>query len=429
MAHGRVRTARAIYAQAELLGANINRSPSAYTHNPRAERDRYEHDVDKTLAQVRFESTNGEVLGVINWFAVHPTSMNNTNKLVSSDNVGYASILMEKELNGPGVHPGRGKIVCAFASTNLGDVSPNTRGPHCERSGRVCDNEHLLCAAGEKCFASGPGVDMFDSTRIIATKMFDTAMELLRSPGEDVTGDGEVRALHQYVAMPEQRVRAYDPLTDTFNSSKIVEGCLPAMGYSFAAGTTDGPGVFNFTQGTTSSNPLWDAVRDFIAEPTVRDVACHAPKPILLATGRMPMQDIERGHQVCRGVSQAKFPYEWQPQIVSCSVARVGRLLLAAVPGEFTTMSGRRLRRALAAAAGPQVAHVVVAGLANVYADYIATPEEYQAQRYEGASTIYGPHTLDIYLNKYVELTAALMQVLALSSLIFSTFLESKEKL
>lgn len=25
--------------------------------------------------------------------------------------------------------------------------------------------------------------------------------------------------------------------------------CKPAMGYSFAAGTTDGPGAFDFTQG------------------------------------------------------------------------------------------------------------------------------------------------------------------------------------
>lgn len=28
-----------------------------------------------------------------------------------------------------------------------------------------------------------------------------------------------------------------------------VKTCKPAMGYSFAAGTTDGPGAFNFEQG------------------------------------------------------------------------------------------------------------------------------------------------------------------------------------
>lgn len=50
---------------------------------------------------------DNRILGVINWFAVHPTSMNNTNKLISSDNVGYASVLMEKALNGNGTMPGK----------------------------------------------------------------------------------------------------------------------------------------------------------------------------------------------------------------------------------------------------------------------------------------------------------------------------------
>lgn len=59
------------------------------------------------------------------------------------------------------------------------------------------------------------------------------------------------------------------------------------MGYSFAAGTTDGPGAFDFTQGTTTDNPLWNAVRDFLAAPTQEDIRCHHPKPILLTTGRV----------------------------------------------------------------------------------------------------------------------------------------------
>ncbi|PZC71311.1 hypothetical protein B5X24_HaOG213662 [Helicoverpa armigera] len=355
LAHNKLTAARVLYGEAELLDANINRSPTSYLRNPPEER----------------------------------ASMNNTNRLISSDNVGYASVLMEKALNGNTTLPGKGNIVCAFASTNLGDVSPNTRGPRCEFSGAVCDQEKLLCKLPkERCFASGPGRDMFDSTRIIATKLFQTAMNVLNQPGEDLTGPLGIR--HQYVKMPEEEVYPFDPVTETFNTSTKVYGCLPAMGYSFAAGTTDGPGAFDFKQGTTTSNPLWNAVRDFIAEPTKEDIKCQAPKPILLATGR------------------AKFPYEWQPKTVSCSVARIGGLFLAAVPGEFTTMSGRRLRNVIAKTA-KEAKKVVIAGLSNIYSDYIATPEEYQAQRYEAASTIFGPHTLDIYLNKYVELTNALI--------------------
>lgn len=34
---------------------------------------------------------------------------------------------------------------------------------------------------------------------------------------------------------------------------------------------------------------------------------------------------------------------------------------------------------------------VVIAGLANSFSHYVTTYEEYQAQRYEGASVLYGP--------------------------------------
>lgn len=40
------------------------------------------------------------------WFAVHAVSMNYTNRMVSSDNMGYASYLMEQDKN-PGELPGQ----------------------------------------------------------------------------------------------------------------------------------------------------------------------------------------------------------------------------------------------------------------------------------------------------------------------------------
>jgi hypothetical protein len=59
------------------------------------------------------------------------------------------------------------------------------------------------------------------------------------------------------------------------------------MGYAFAGGTTDGPGLFDFKQGTTSGNAFWDIVKGAVTpEPSPEQVACHAPKPILLNTVR-----------------------------------------------------------------------------------------------------------------------------------------------
>jgi len=55
--------------------------------------------------------------------------------------------------------------------------------------------------------------------------------------------------------------------------------------------------------------------------------------------------------------------------------------------------------------------HVVISALANTYIDYVTTPEEYNVQRYEGASTIYGPYTLPAFIQEFKKLAAALAKV------------------
>ena len=54
---------------------------------------------------------------------------------------------------------GKGAFVAAFASTNLGDASPNTKGQHCIDTGRPCELEHSTCDnQAHMCVASGPGI-------------------------------------------------------------------------------------------------------------------------------------------------------------------------------------------------------------------------------------------------------------------------------
>lgn len=144
--------------------------------------------------------------------------MNNTNKLLSSDNVGYASVLLEKEMN-PGSMIGKGKIIAAFASANLGDSSPNTQGPKCEFSAMPCDSLTSSCPASEgACFASGPGRDQFDSCKIIATKLFEGAIRLLKkNTAQEVTGN--VKSVHQFIDMSTAKVKYHNPKT---NEEEIV---------------------------------------------------------------------------------------------------------------------------------------------------------------------------------------------------------------
>ena len=55
---------------------------------------------------LKFVDTEGHPLGVISWFPVHCTSMNNSNRLISGDNKGYAAYVFEKEMN-PDALPGK----------------------------------------------------------------------------------------------------------------------------------------------------------------------------------------------------------------------------------------------------------------------------------------------------------------------------------
>jgi neutral ceramidase len=79
------------------------------------------------------------------------------------------------------------------------------------------------------------------------------------------------------------------------------------------------------------------------------------------------------------------------PKAVPLLALRIADRVIVSVPGEMTSEMGRRLRKSvLDATAGAGVSTTVIAGLANEYADYFTTPEEYDAQHYEGGATIYG---------------------------------------
>jgi neutral ceramidase len=110
---------------------------------------------------------------------------------------------------------------------------------------------------------------------------------------------------------------------------------------------------------------------------------------------------------------EASLPYSWDPKTVPMSVFRLGQLLILNVPGELTTMAGRRLRRAVEQIAkdhGIEQPEVTIAGLANSYTHYVATYEEYAGQRYEAASTLYGPHTLSAYIQEFERLATDLFR-------------------
>ncbi|KAG2690739.1 hypothetical protein I3760_09G204300 [Carya illinoinensis] len=443
----------------ELLDAGVNRSPSAYLNNPAAERAQYKYDVDKEMTLLKFVNDKWGPVGSFNWFATHGTSMSRTNSLISGDNKGAAARFMEDWFEEKGsqedfdalyfkkfrtkriprrvstIVPNHNKnrnelmslatsfpfsqgrpatrflslasrvrnafrqadrpqFISAFCQSNCGDVSPNVLGAYCIDTGLSCDFDHSTCnGKNELCYGRGPGYpDEFESTRIIGERQFKKAMGLFDKATEPLTGKVDYR--HAYLNFSNLGVS----LPKVGGGHEVSKTCPAALGFSFAAGTTDGPGAFDFKQGDDKGNAFWRLVRDLIKTPSQEQIKCQYPKPILLDTGEM------------------KEPYDWAPSILPIQILRIGQLVILSVPGEFTTMAGRRLRDAVKKVLTSRGngefnsnVHIVIAGLTNTYSQYVTTFEEYKVQRYEGASTLYGPHTLDAYIQEFKKLAAALI--------------------
>jgi neutral ceramidase len=373
----------------EVEGININRSPYAYLKNPKTERAKWDSDVDKAMTVLSLDSAaDNQPMGMLSWFPVHGTSLYGNNTLVTGDNKGVAAVLFESSMRSK--NP---EFVAGFSQSNVGDTSPNVLGAFCEDTGLQCRFNDSTCnGKTQGCHGRGPFFQYPDQgTRScfeIGRRQYEAAKSIFhgqilqRLPGSSV-----VSSFHTYANLSSYA------FPSPFNASRTVTTCSAALGYGFAGGTTDGPGAFDFRQGTNDSddsspalkNPLWKLARNFVHDPSDEQIVCQHPKPILLDVGATTR------------------PYSWSPNIVDIQLLRAGPLLIIVAPGEATTMSGRRWRNALSAAV-PSILDiddpvVVLGGPANTYGHYIATEEEYGAQRYEGASTLYGPHTLEAYIN------------------------------
>ncbi|KAF1848873.1 neutral ceramidase precursor [Cucurbitaria berberidis CBS 394.84] len=370
----------------KIADANINRSLFAYLANPKAERDRYTDDVDKTMTLLKFtRASDGKSIGILNWFAVHGTSLLGNQTLVAGDNKGVAAYLLEEHIaaNAGAANAAEG-FVAGFSQANVGDTTPNVLGAYCEDgTNQQCRLNDSTCGGkSQNCHGRGPYYGLNDggakSCYEIGNRQFLGAKSIYESTAF-TSISGKVRSFHTFVD--------FSNFTFTLSNGSVVHTCPAAMGNSFAAGTSDGPGAFDFVQNDPGApeNPFWNVVGGLIAPPSEKQKKCQYPKPVLLNVG------------------EANTPYPWSPNIVDIQVLRVGQFVIIVSPGEATTMSGRRWREAVYnSVKASNIASspiVVLGGPANSYTHYIATEEEYSIQRYEGASTLYGPHTLNAYIN------------------------------
>ena len=341
-AHNDVAPARLTLGHGRLADASVNRSRSSFLRNPAGDREFFPEGID-TQSTVLGIQREGRLVGAINWFATHGTSMTNRNRLVSGDNKGYAAYHWERVVHGidyvDDTHP---DFIGAFAQTNAGDMSPNLH----QRPG------------------SGPTEDEFENTRIIGERQFAAAAAATSDPAVR-TMDGPIDTRTIYVDMAA--IEVGPDFTGDGQTHRTGPGCA---GAAALAGTDEGPAFRAFKQGR---NRIVDALSRHVVYRLFPSVgAAQAPKGIVVPGGWL--------NRVVP-ISQNRVPVQ---------LIRIGLLYLIAIPGEVTIVAGLRLRRLVAGIVGADVADVLITGYANAYIHYVTTPEEYDNQRYEGGSTLYG---------------------------------------
>jgi neutral ceramidase len=98
--------------------------------------------------------------------------------------------------------------------------------------------------------------------------------------------------------------------------------------------------------------------------------------------------DPEQGNKLPFGPefirSMLVAPTDTFPKVIPVHLVRIGEASILGLPFEVTVEAGRRIGRTLSGVP-------VISSLANDHCDYLTTPEEYAAQHYEGASTLFGP--------------------------------------
>lgn len=318
-----------------LTGASANRSRSAFSLDPAADQALFPNAVDPTTTVLRF-SQGGTEVGMVDWFPVHSTSLPNTSTLVAGDNKGYAAYRVEHDVKGVDyLAKDPGAYVAAFAAGAQGDLSPNL------------DLKPATSTAEGMDRAVTNGTQQADAALATATPTQVTGSIDYRKRYLDF---GKISVSPRYTG---------DGMTHMT--------CGGAIGASLAAGAVeDGPALAGFYEGMVSPTATVAAALHTPVPAALK--GCQYPKAVLAPTGAL-------------GITQDVLPL---------SVIKLGQLAIVGIPGEMTQVAGRRVRQAVADAVGTPIDNVLLQPYTGDYFDYTTTPEEYDSQQYEGASTLFG---------------------------------------
>lgn len=360
-----------------------NRSIKAYNANPENEKildSSTELALDRNMYVLQVENLKGKLLGSVNWFGVHATSIGNDNTKVSFDNKGYASKFLEES------YP---NTVHIFAQGKAGDISPHFHGPNQEKIRRKTRKQ------GDHGYAKQNG-----------EKQFVKAKEILNSD-ELIEVSGNLGSEICYKDFT--KIDVDKDFADGNTAAQTSDACI---GLAFFKGTpVDGKGISNtLAKILKSINKKVNKKRnDLIQSQGNKEVIVNASAKEIL--GRNKLHTLpsfidfsvkELNKQSRRGALKEN---SLVPTILPLQLFVLGNIAIIGLPGEITTTAGYRLEKTvknILLSAG--IKEVILSPYANSYMGYITTKEEYDLQLYEGGHTIFGRWTLAAFQTEFKKL-------------------------
>lgn len=363
--------------------------------------------VDREMTLLRFETADGTPIGAFNWFAVHATSVGNDNTRVTPDNKGYAAQFVEAAQR----EAGRARFVAGFAQGAAGDVSPNFR----RYPGKVG--------------LRGAYEDDFESARFSGRLQADQAEALFAQAATAPPVAEAIDAALMWVDF--SRVEIPPDLADGEPGHHTASA---SIGARMLQGTAEGTGIPPLAGALVRQISRAACARERLAARFLPEAARREVLAKYRAQGnKVIFLDMGQGRMLgTKGLALSVLPGwadqtvrhikamhkrrltgegPWTPNVLPVQLFILGELAIAGVPGELTTQSGRRLRRVLLdTLAAHGVTRVVTCCYANAYAGYVTTPEEYDLQHYEGASTHFGRWTQPAYMATFRELAVELLK-------------------
>lgn len=374
---------------------SFNRSMNAYLQNPEAKEGVFGTEqisaVDKYMRAFVIKNDQGRLLSAINWFAVHTTSLRNTNKLITPDNKGYAALNVEKEFDQD--------FVAIFAQGDAGDVSPNW----------IWDKKLKVMRAQFE--------DQFENARFSAKLQSNKLMEIINA-NEGHKVESRLDSVLCYQDFSNIKPDKEFLPSDAPEYASTTSACF---GVAFTEGAKEGPGAslaVNFLlKFLATFVKFTDFIKSLLLAENERKQIWNfynnqGAKSIFAETGNKRILGVTKLDKLSplslidKMVGTLASFYEngsmrehtWTQHVLPVQLIRLGEILIVATPAEVTTVAAHRIKKQLLEMFKDKgVTEVISSPYSNSFCGYVVTPEEYDIQCYEGGHCVFGKWTLPAF--------------------------------